>query len=242
MTASNAATALGALPLRAFCAALVTSPPSSGIIVRSSLPAVLGVDVGALATGVSIAAAGAMSPRSQSRALPLVVLRGAGGTGGSAVSHAAALRLRTLFAVHGARGLVVGWPAGGLCTSGGPDDERGRALTLLAAVRAAGINAPTLLWDETGSTAAARSVLTSRTRSSSLCVSLRVHSHCPLPRMPPSPPEVAWRVDMLAASVLLDSFLEAARRELAGMGHALGLAGEQVVRDRSAEKRFLSSK
>ena len=38
-----------------------------------------------------------------------------------------------------------------------------------------------------------------------------------LPLLSPPPPEAAWRVDMLAAAALLDSFLDAARRELAGM-------------------------
>lgn len=225
MTASTAAAALGALPLRAFCAALVTSPPTSGRIVRTYLPAVLGVDVGGLCTGVALAAAGAIEPRAQSHASPLAVLRGAGGAGGSAVGHAVALRLRTLYAVHGARGLVFGWPAGGLNTSGVTDNERGRTLTLLAAVRAAGIHAPALLWDETGSSAAALSVLTSRTRDSVLCMPIRFHSHKAPSRLPMQPPEAAWRVDMLAAAVLLDSFLEAARRELAGMGYAPWTSG-----------------
>lgn len=84
--------------------------------------------------------------------------------------------------------MILGWP---IDPYGGTNNEEcRRVMRLLEALQAAQTHLPTVLWDERGSSAAARAAIKGdRLRA---------------------PPEHAWKVDMLAAEGILTSFQEAA--------------------------------
>ena len=184
-----------ATTLRAFCAATVAATAGGA----RAPAALLGVDVGALAPGVAVAS-GLLGVHARVRATPLTVLRGGGGPGGGADGAAAAHRLRALAATHGAAALVIGWPGEG---SAGV-----RVAAFVSAVRGAGLHLPLLLWDAAGSSVAARAALAASARGADRAGRSRA-----VGRAPPPPPETAWQVDMVAAQIILDDFMDAARRE-----------------------------
>jgi len=122
--------------------------------------------------------------------------------------------LRTLIEARRVGGLVVGWPAdarsGGALT---PECER--TLGFLRGLQSARLLTPVILWDEHGSSAAARAQLRSE-QAPPTRRRTTVHRQV-------LAPERRARVDQEAAALILRSFLAAAQRhEGARRGFKLG--------------------
>jgi hypothetical protein len=154
----------------------------------------------------------------------------------SAMTALAAAVAGALTALPSAGGLVLGWPlppdanfqgvgsvaaanaavAAAAAGAPPPTPECARVLLFLRRLAARGITLPTTLWDERGSSVAARAALRSaRAAAGSVGVGGSGVTDLGRPRAPRAlPPELAasGRVDALAAVVILDDFLDAVRR------------------------------
>ena len=106
-------------------------------------------------------------------------------------------------------GVDVGALATGVAVASGLLGVHARVrATPLTVLRGAGLHLPLLLWDEAGSSVAARAALAASARGADRAGRSRA-----VGRAPPPPPETAWQVDMVAAQIILDDFMDAARRE-----------------------------
>jgi hypothetical protein len=217
----------------------------------SQASVVVGIDPGARKVGLATLRVGRLaSALALGAARPLATLRAPTATARAQAEFlvgALAARLRALEPRLRVALLVVGYPllpdggAGGAEAGEGAGDAEGlegstgegcrRAEELVGALRAAGVAAPALLWDERGTSAAARAQLRAegveevRARGfgggsgggadSAITRALRTRQRAARAL----PPGVRERVDELAAAALLDSFAEAAMRE---MGAASG--------------------
>jgi RNase H-fold protein (predicted Holliday junction resolvase) len=127
-----------------------------------------------------------------------------------AVDARALAALKAEVAARRVGGLVVGWPVDPTGRADTPECRRTRVF--LDQLRAGGVLAPAVLWDERGSTAAARAAL--RESSSSA----RRRAATTTARKDVVPHELRGRVDALAAVAILQSFLDHAAGVLAADG------------------------
>lgn len=161
------------------------------LLLRGGRPALLAVDYGTTKIGL------AHAPSLGGPPAPLCTVRVAS-TSPSGAVDAGALE-RVVAAVRGGAvgGLVVGWPV----DPSGRDDtpECRRTLGFLAQLLAAGVYTPAALWDERGTTAAARAGLRAAAPLTRRGTAARRHV---------VPHELRGRVDELAAVEMLRGFLQ----------------------------------
>lgn len=121
-------------------------------------------------------------------------------------------------------GLVLGWPVDPTGRDDTPECRRVRAF--LGQLRAAGVLAPAVLWDERGSTAAARGAL--REAAAGASAASRDNRRRTTARKATVPHELRGRVDGLAAAAILRSFLDHAAVVLAADGGEPVVGGEDT--------------
>lgn len=149
--------------------------------------AILSVDVGSHKCGLALART--VSPSS---AVGLGVLRARP----SELNVVVPAHLKRLAIEHHIMGFVLGWPRDPQKQVANAECRRVTALA--QSLHAAQCFLPIVLWDETGTSVDARASLRG-----------------PRQRASGGAPEHAWKVDMLAAEALLDSFLRALNAQAA---------------------------